>query len=87
MEHEGLARLTWDARVDASLQGQDYYCIFRKGPSDKRFLYMYNVAKDEQEYTDQLLKAGEQAEYYVVIQFKDGRESQQSNTVSIKRIK
>ena len=48
---------------------------------------MYNVAKDEQEYTDQLLKAGEQAEYYVVIQFKDGRESQQSNTVSIKRIK
>ena len=88
VEHEGLARLTWDARVDASLQGQDYYfCIFRKGPSDKRFLYMYNVAKDEQEYTDQLLKAGEQAEYYVVIQFKDGRESQQSNTVSIKRIK
>ena len=44
---------------------------------------MYNVPKDEVEYTERNLRKGEKAEYYVSIRFKDGRETQPSNTVTI----
>ena len=37
------------------------------------------------EYTDKLLHKGEQAEYYIMIQWRDGRQSTMSNTVTIAR--
>ena len=88
IEHEGLVRLTWDAQVGNAFAGQEYYyCVFRKLPGDKRFQYVVNVAKDEMEYTDRKLSKGQEAEYYVVLRFKDGRESQPSNVVKVKRAK
>ncbi|MBQ8128513.1 MAG: hypothetical protein IJ176_08960 [Prevotella sp.] len=46
---------------------------------------MLSVASDEQEFTDLLLEKGEQAEYYVMIQWRDGRQSSVSNTVTVRR--
>jgi hypothetical protein len=86
VEHDGLVRLTWETKMDDSLASQDYYfCVFRKGKGDTDFRYQMNVDKDEVEYTDNQLRKGEEATYYVTIQFKDGRESHNSNTVNIKR--
>ena len=87
VQHEGLVRLTWShADVPEKLRGVPfYYCVFRKGPGDKRFRYQYNVT--ETEYTDRQLRAGATAEYYVVLRFEDGRESRESNVVSVSREK
>lgn len=81
----GFARLTWEVgELPAVLKDVPYYfCVFRKGPNDKRFRYQYNVL--ETEYVDQRLKEGETAEYYVILRFEDGRESQSSNTVVVSR--
>ena len=84
--HEGLVRLTWDAKVDASLAGLDYYyCVFRKSPGDKRFRYVLNVDKNTFDYSDRKLQEGQEAQYYISIRFKDGRESRESNVVKVKR--
>ena len=86
VEHDGVVRLTWEADMPASLREQDYYiCVFRKDQTEKSFRYMLNVSKDEVEHTDRSLERGQQADYYVLIHFRDGRESQQSNVVTIGR--
>ena len=86
IEREGAVRLIWEATMPASLAGQDYYyCVFRKGPADSSFRYLLNVEKGEQEFADRTLDKGQQAEYYVLIHFRDGRESQPSNVVTIGR--
>ena len=86
IEHEGAVRLIWESTMPASLAGQDYYyCVFRKGPADSSFRYLLNVEKGEQEFADRTLDKGQQAEYYVLIHFRDGRESQPSNVVTIGR--
>ena len=87
VSHEQLARLTWTRSdlPDRLRQTRHYYCVFRKGPKDKRFRYQYNV--EETEYVDRQLRPGETAEYYVVLRFDDGRESQPSNVVTITRDK
>ena len=46
---------------------------------------MLNVEKSEQEFVDTAVDKGQQADYYVLIHFRDGRESQQSNVVTIGR--
>ena len=40
---------------------------------------------DELTHSDWLLRPGEEATYYVKVKYKDGRESQPSNTVTVKR--
>lgn len=85
IDHESLVRLTWETGDIPQTDDGYYYCVFRKGPQDKRFKYMFNVEADSPEYTDQSLLKGESAEYYVTIHFRDGRESRQSNTVMVKR--
>jgi len=87
VESEKTVRLVWEADALSLAQiGTDYYyCVFRKGPGDKKFKYMYNVSSDTLEYTDPTLRKGEEAEYYVSIRFTDGRESRESNVVKVKR--
>ena len=85
--HDNVARLTWThGDVPQRMAATPYYyCVFRKGPGDKRFRYQMDVY--ETEYTDRQLRPGETADYYVLMRFEDGRESRQSNTVSITRDK
>lgn len=87
VESEKMVRLVWEADALSLAQiGTDYYyCVFRKGPGDTKFKYMYNVSSDTLEYTDPTLRKGEEAEYYVSIRFTDGRESRESNVVKVKR--
>ena len=86
IDHEGAVRLVWETEMPASLKGQDYYyCVFRKLSTDSSFRYMLNVEKSEQEFVDKAVDKGQQADYYVLIHFRDGRESQQSNVVTIGR--
>ena len=86
VKHEEVARLTWETQIPSSLASQDYYyCVFRKTESDKNFRYLMNVAKDEVEYEDRTLRKGDKVEYRVSIRFKDGRESQDSNTITVAR--
>ncbi len=62
-----------------------YYCIHRRGPGEDKFRFVVSVPSDKLEYADKQLGKGEQAEYFVMIQWRDGRQSTQSNTVSIRR--
>ena len=83
-EKENQTRLVWD-KNKLPFDAPYYYCIYRKGPGDEKFKFVVSVASDVQEYTDKLLGKGEQAEYYVMIQWRDGRQSTPSNTVSVRR--
>ena len=84
---EGKVRLVWDVgRLPAALQEQPYYfCIFRRTAGKKSFEYLGNVPQDVHEFTERRLLKGETAEYYVMIRFSDGRESQASNTIAVQR--
>ncbi len=42
-----------------------------------------SAAPDERMFNDYLLRPGESAEYYITIQFADGRESKPSNIVKV----
>ena len=78
------SRLVWETGT-LPLEGDYYYCIYRKGKDDKRFNFMVSVPKTELIYSDRLLGKDEQAEYYVMIQWRDGRQSTPSNTVTVRR--
>lgn len=67
------------------VDGPYYYCIARKGPKDDKLEFLLSVAPDEQEFTDRLLEPGEEAQYQVMIQWRDGRQSTPSNVVTVRR--
>ena len=83
VRQEKLVKLVWDIG-EMPVKDADYYiCVFRKRQGEQRFRYMYNVKPEEQEFTDGSLAAGEEASYYVSIRFRDGRESRESNVVTV----
>lgn len=77
-------RLVWDTG-QLPFDAPYYYCIYRRAAGEERYEYMGNVPADTLEFTDQRLNPGEQAEYYVMIQWRDGRQSTLSNTITVKR--
>ncbi len=77
-------KLAWETGK-LPLDGDYYYCIYRKGQGEKKFSFVVSVPKTDLTYTDQLLRKGEQAEYYIMIQWRDGRQSNPSNTITVKR--
>lgn len=83
----GITRLIWEVGdIPQALKDEPYYfCIFRKLTDDKSFKYVTNVASNENEYTERRINEGEEGEYYVIMHFRDGRESHPSNTVEVKR--
>ncbi len=83
-EKTNQTRLVWDTGK-LPFDAPYYYCIYRRAAGEERYEYMGNVPADTQEFTDQRLKPGEQAEYYVMIQWRDGRQSTLSNTITVKR--
>ena len=83
-ERSKLTKLAWTTGrlpIDAPY----YYCVYRKGPGEDKFKFMISVASDKAEYADNLLGKGETAQYYVMIQWRDGRQSALSNTVTVSR--
>lgn len=83
-KQQDQTRLVWETGK-LPIEGDYYYCIYRKGQGDDRFQFMVSVPKTDLSYTDQLLRKGEQAEYYVMIQWRDGRQSTPSNTITVTR--
>ena len=79
-------RLAWETgRVPD--YGPWYYCVYRKGPDDRDFKFMLATKSDEPLYNDFNTRPGESAQYYVTVQYDDGRRSKPSNTVTITAVK
>lgn len=86
-ERTGETRLAWEADTKNLPEGRKYFCIYRKGPGEDKFTYQRNVEIDERMYSDYLMRPAEQeqqAEYYILVQFADGRSSQNSNVATVK---
>jgi hypothetical protein len=83
LSQEGETRLAWDMQQTPSGEGEWYFCVYRKGPADAHPQFLLSVQPDERSFSDRLLHPGEQAEYYLVIQYSDGRCSEPSNIVKV----
>ena len=81
-EKSGEGRIAWEVG-DIPVSTPYFYCIYRKGKDDDNFVYMTNVDSRERSYTDVRTRPGETAEYYVSIQFEDGRSTRNSNVVTV----
>ena len=57
--------------------------IYRKGPKDTRHKFLMSVNSDVMTFQDNLLSAGETAEYFVRIRYEDGRATTNSNIVTV----
>lgn len=76
-------RLVWECDDNLPFKGQWYFCIWRKGARDERPKFLLSAKKEDRMFTDKLLRPGEQAEYYIFIQYRDGRKSRASNVVKV----
>lgn len=76
-------RIVWETDANLPYKGEWYFCVYRKGPNDKRHKFLMNVKPEERVFEDYLLSAGETAEYYVKIRYRDGRATTNSNTVKV----
>lgn len=63
--------------------GDWYWAIFRRGPGEENYKYYMSVPKEDRSYSEHTLNAGEQADYYIRLQFEDGRRSNDSESVSV----
>ena len=81
--YDNGTHLTWFINPNKLPAGDWYFTIYRKGPNDKDFKYYMSAAKEDRAYKEHTLKSNETAEYYIELQFEDGRHSQSSNTVSV----
>lgn len=82
-EEDG-ARLGFFIADESTLpEGDWYFAVYRKGPKDEKLQYYMSVDKSERTWVERTLLPGETAEYYVELQFEDGRHSPSSNTVSV----
>lgn len=78
-----MTKLAWDVTTPPA--GKDwFFCVWRQGPGDDRFKFLMSAEPDERDFTDYLLRPGQEAQYYIQIQMEDGRESEPSNIVTIK---
>ena len=79
-QHE--TRLAWETGTVPDY-GPWYYSIYRKGVGDRDFRFLLAAKSNETQFTDKLLQPGEQAEYYILIVYDDGRRSARSNVVQV----
>lgn len=82
-EDEHVCTLAWDVDRSSLPEGDWYWAVFRRGPDAKGFTYYMSVDKETNYYEEYTLEPGQKADYYVRLQFGDGRRSQNSNTVSV----
>ena len=85
--NEGETRLVWDIDTKRLPNSEGaYLCIYRKGPGETKFTYQRNVPIAENVYSDHQMRQTDQeqkAEYYVHVQYADGRRGLESNTVTV----
>jgi len=84
MEKDKQTRLVW-VPSQLPFDAPYYWCIYRKAPGEDKFQFLISQPAEDTEYADELLHEGQQAEYYVMIQWRDGRQSTPSNVVKVKR--
>lgn len=83
VEGDQSVLLEWSCNAARLPEGDWYWAIFRRGPGEENYKYYMAVPKEERSYTEHTLKPGEQASYYVRLQFGDGRRSTDSEIVSV----
>jgi hypothetical protein len=83
VKEDNACALGWDADSEKLPEGDWYWAIFRKGPGQDAFKYHMSAEKESRYYQEYTLEAGETAEYYIRLQFADGRHSPESNSVSV----
>lgn len=81
---DGETRLAWDMDPNLPYPGKCHYAIWRKGPKDDAPKFLMSAAITDRQFNDYLLSAGEEAQYYIFVQYKDGRKSSPSNIITVK---
>ena len=76
-------RLAWEMNDKLPYEGDWYFCVYRKGKKDDRHKFLMSVKSTERSFSDYLLRPGETAEYYILIQFEDGRSTKPSNIIKV----
>ncbi len=82
-ERNKTVKIVWETNKNLPYKGEWYYCVYRKGPNDKKHKFLMSVNSDALMFQDNLLSAGESAEYFVRIRYKDGRATTDSNIVVV----
>lgn len=85
LEDKQETRLVWEMPQQPPYKGRWYFCIFRQGPEDKAPTFLISAAKDDRIFSDRLLDPGQQASYFIRVKYADGRQSEDSNTVTVER--
>ena len=75
--------LDWGVDESKLPDGDWYWAIFRRGPGQKNHSYYMAAPKEDRSYIEHTLKPGEEASYYIRLQFSDGRRSKDSEPVSV----
>jgi hypothetical protein len=77
-----VTHLAWDCGKVPDY-GPYYFCIYRKGPDDDSFKFLLSAKSTDREFQDYLIRPGQTAQYYITVQYDDGRRSRPSNTVTV----
>ena len=77
--------LAWEMDSEPPYKGRWYFCIFRQGPEDKEPRFLMSAAPADRSFQDYLLRPGQSASYFIRIKYADGRQSEDSNTVTVER--
>ena len=75
--------LQWSVKEERLPEGDWHWAIFRQGPGEEKFRYYMSAPKEDRSYIEQTLRPGEAADYYIRLQFEDGRRSDDSESVSV----
>lgn len=82
---EKQTRLAYETDTKLPYKSKDwFFTVYRKRAGEKEFSFYKSTPSNEQGCFDPHLDEGEEAEYYVFIQFPDGCKSSPSNTIRIK---
>lgn len=77
-------RLAWDIKGTIPDCDEWYWCVYRKGPSDKEFKFLLSSPQDKLSFSDTLIHHGETAEYFITLIMPAIGESLPSNIVRVK---
>lgn len=79
----GETRVAWETGTIPDKGAKWYYCVYRRSSSQPDFRFLISTPDNQPAHNDFLLSPGEWAEYYIEIQFEDGRRSLPSKTIRV----